>query len=200
MMIKVIVFDFDGTLVESNQLKYDAYFELFPKDDSHAKIMRRVLDTSYEESRYVILEKMLQEFGEPVDGLEERIKILADQYNDIVVEGAKTCSECPGANEVLQQLSFRYTLYLSSTTPENPLHEIIGFRHWNKYFKDIFGYPQKKHETLREIMQREQVNPSQIIVVGDGESDRISAEHVGCHFFDVKEQALLTLRLELESL
>ncbi len=34
MSIKVIVFDFDGTLVDSNELKYNSYFKLFP-DDHH---------------------------------------------------------------------------------------------------------------------------------------------------------------------
>jgi phosphoglycolate phosphatase-like HAD superfamily hydrolase len=198
-MIKVIVFDFDGTLVQSNQLKYDAYFELFPKDDSHDEIIRRILNVSYEESRYVILEKILRELAESVDGLKERVKILAAQYNDIVVEGAKICPECSDATGVLQQLSNSHPLYLSSTTPEEALRDIVNFRGWAGYFQDIFGYPRKKPETLQEIMKREQIDASQLLVVGDGNSDRNSAENVGCDFFDVKAHNLAELQSRLEN-
>jgi len=197
MAIKVIVFDFDGTLVESNQLKYDAYFELFPKDEYHERIIRDVLAKSFEESRYSILEKILREIDEGAKGLEERVKIVANRYNDIVLQGAKTCPECPGAERLLQQLSARYPFYLSSTTPEEALCEIIRFRRWTGYFKDIFGYPGKKQATLRNIINKEQIDPSQVLVVGDGESDKVSAEKVGCGFFDVRDKPLLALQPHL---
>ena len=56
---KVIVFDFDGTLIDSNRLKYDAYFELFPKDKLHSQAIETVLATKYEESRFSILAEIL---------------------------------------------------------------------------------------------------------------------------------------------
>ena len=55
MSIKVIVFDFDGTLIDSNQLKHDAYYKLFPSDGFHKEIITEVLGEIFEESRYVIL-------------------------------------------------------------------------------------------------------------------------------------------------
>jgi len=190
------VFDFDGTLVESNKLKYDAYFELFPRDEYHNEAIRNVLSKSFEESRYSILEKILREVDTDVIELGETVNRFADRYNEIVVKGAKTCPECPGAGKLLRQLHPHYALYLSSTTPEEALREIISFRRWTGYFKNIFGYPRKKQETLREIMQKEQVSPRQILVIGDGKSDRVSAENAGCNFFDVKNKPLLALQLQ----
>ena len=197
MSIKVVVFDFDGTLVESNKLKYDAYFELFPRDAYHNGIIRNVLSESFEESRYSILEKILKVVDPDANDLQETVHSLASRYNVIVVEGAKTCPECPDAERLLQRLSPYYPLYLSSTTPEAALCEIIRFRGWSRYFKNIFGYPRRKQETLRDILREEQLRPSQMLVVGDGESDRVSAEDAGCNFFDVRNKPLLALRLQL---
>lgn len=193
--IKVIVFDFDGTLVESNQLKYEAYFELFPKDNYHDRAIRQILSTSFEESRDVILEKILRQIDPNTADLMATVNRLAEQYNRIVVEAVKNCPECPGAETTLRQLSARLPLYLSSTTPEEALRAILSFRNWRGYFRDVFGYPRKKIETLRELLQREQVTPDQILVVGDGDSDRIAAAAVGCQFFCVNDHPLSAVAL-----
>ena len=60
MPIKVIVFDFDGTLVDSNRLKYDAFFELFTDDPNHVLTIRKVLSAKKEQSRFIILEEIMQ--------------------------------------------------------------------------------------------------------------------------------------------
>ena len=80
--------------MQSNQLKYDAYFELFPKDARHDEILRSVLAECFEASRYVILEKMLRAAGEADDKLVASTQELAERYNQLVTEGAKTCPEC----------------------------------------------------------------------------------------------------------
>ncbi len=196
-MIHGIVFDFDGTLVQSKQLKYDAYFELFPKDARHEDIIRSVLAECFEASRYVILERILRMTGEVAERIVPGTQDLAERYNDIVTEGAKTCPETPGASDILRELSPNYTLYLSSTNPEAPLREIVEYRGWTGSFKDIYGYPRHKNETIVTIMQQEQVAAGEMMVVGDGESDRTSAEHVGCAFFDVTLKPLSALPAQL---
>jgi phosphoglycolate phosphatase len=189
MGIRSIVFDFDGTLIDSNRLKYEAYFELFPAEDRHARIIHDVLSESFEQTRYVILEEILRRLGVVEHAYMKReVSKLAEQYNDIVVAGAKTCPEKAGAEEVLKKFAPRYRLYVNSTTPDASLKEIIRFRKWDGYFHGVFGYPHEKSETLLRIMALEKLRSDQVLVVGDGESDRKSAAENGCPFFHVTEQ------------
>jgi phosphoglycolate phosphatase-like HAD superfamily hydrolase len=183
MAIEVVIFDFDGTLVDSNRLKYDAYFELFAADANHVRTIREVLAEINEKSRYDILEEICRRLNaDRKDGINGQIKHLADRYGDIVFNGAKTCPEMPGAGNVLRSLSRPYRLYLSSTTPEDSLKKIVHFRGWARYFVDVFGYPRQKSESIRRILTRENAAKSQVVVVGDRENDRQSAAETGCHF------------------
>jgi phosphoglycolate phosphatase-like HAD superfamily hydrolase len=188
MALKVIVFDFDGTLIDSNQLKYDAYYKLFPLDDFHKRIITEVLSVILEKSRYVILKEIVRRVNCLVvneDELDNRVQELAIKYNDIVVDGAKHCKEKPGAEEALESLSKRYKLYLSSTTPETSLKEIVKHRKWEDFFCGIFGYPNDKASVLFDIIERESIIPDELLVVGDGKSDKDSANSARCGFSQI---------------
>jgi len=188
MGIRSIVFDFDGTLIDSNRLKYEAYFELFPDKERHARIIRDVLSESFEQTRYVILEEILRRLGvEDHTYMKIEVSKLAERYNDIVVAGAKVCPEKAGAEEALKKFAPMYRIYVNSTTPDASLKEIIWFRKWDGYFRGVFGYPHKKPETLLRIMALEKLRSDEVLVVGDGESDRESAVKNGCPFVHVTD-------------
>ena len=193
MPVKVIVFDFDGTLIDSNQLKYDAFFKLFPSDDLHKKIVTEVLSEILEGSRYVILRETIKRRNTEMNEgeLDNNVQVLAAKYNVIVADGAKHCKEKPGAKEVLESLSKRYNLYLNSTTPETSLKDIVKHRKWENYFCDIFGYPNDKTSVLFDIIKRESINQDELLVVGDGKSDRDSANSVKCGFFQINNDSSL---------
>ena len=188
MALKVIIFDFDGTLVDSNDIKYQAFFELFPRDDVHKAVITEVLKEYREQSRYVILEKILrglQTNKKQLPSLEQEVEKYAGRYNSAVVNLVKRCNEKPGTAEMLNFLHQRYKLYLSSTTPEVSLKEIVEFRGWGVFFVDIFGYPRNKIATVERIMGLESAAPSEILIVGDGESDKASAAFWGCQFYNI---------------
>jgi phosphoglycolate phosphatase len=189
MGIRVVVFDFDGTLIDSNALKYNAYFKLFPADERHDQVIRSVLSEIFEKSRYVILKEILHRLGQAeYPDIDQRVGDLALRYNGIVVEEAKQCPEIPGAAEALKKLTRIYGLYVSSTTPDTALKEIIRYRKWNDYFRGVFGFPHEKPETLRGIRAKENLRNDEILVVGDGESDRDAARQNRCSFIPVDEK------------
>ena len=99
MIPKVIVFDFDGVLVDSNALKYDAFFKLF--SESEQEVVTRVLSRRLNKTRFEILEEVFQELKNPP----EQIKILtadyAIRYNNLVQDGIFNRGLVPGTQDTI---------------------------------------------------------------------------------------------------
>lgn len=187
--VKVIVFDFDGTLVRSNQLKYDAYFKLVSPKLWPAAIIENVLRKHFEKSRYAIIEKILKDTNFR-GNMADRVSELSEQYNNIVLSGVKDCSLTDGSLNLLNYSLGRYRVYLSSTTPEAALKEIVSYKKLDRFFVRIFGYPNRKTVTVATIIAQENVAPDELLVVGDGKSDRKSAQENGCRFYHVSDETL----------
>lgn len=160
---EAVVFDFDGTLVDSNELKYRAYFKLFPNEELYRAAIQHVLDMYQEKSRYFIIQKVLMRLSTTkVPDIDKEVERLSIQYNDIVFLGAKICAELQNAQVILGELYAKYPLFVSSNTPEVYLREILEYRKWNFYFKGIFGYPRDKSDTLKIITQQWNLNPARV--------------------------------------
>ena len=82
MNIKVFVFDFDGTIVDSNRLKDEAYFELFPVSPKAKEIIagyKGCRKTRYQIIREILL--ALKELGEiDFSDLEAEVKARAIKF------------------------------------------------------------------------------------------------------------------------
>jgi phosphoglycolate phosphatase-like HAD superfamily hydrolase len=186
--IKAIIFDFDGTLIKSNHIKYNAWFDVFIPDQALSVALEIVLEKHLELSRFIIIRKVLEEvYGvlPPGEETEAQISHYADRYNDLVFDAAKKCAELPGASALLERLALQFPLYCSSNTPESDLQELIEYRGWSSCFAGIYGYPRTKKETIASIVEAERISGQEILVVGDGTSDRESAVSVGAYFHHI---------------
>lgn len=196
MNIKTLVFDFDGTIVDSNELKEKAYLELFPSVSPKAKKIIEQVSSGSRKTRYQIIREILvalKDAGEiEVGDAEEEIKKLAKKWGEIVDAGITGGKGLPGAFETLWFFyNNGYGLYILSGTPLEPLRRVAGkLIESGKIppFKNIFGRIDDndektfKKEILTEIIKQEDVSAESIAVVGDGDSECEAALEAGCFF------------------
>lgn len=186
LRVKAVVFDFDGTLVDSNRLKHWGFHKIFPEREPYRSVVSGVLREMPEKSRFVALAEMKRRLEEllPAPASVPSVADLATAYDAVVTEGAIRCRKQKGAAELLRGLQAGWAVYLCSMTPETSLRKIIAARQWTPFFKKIYGYPQEKPKVLRGILKQEKITPAEMVMVGDGHSDRSAAAAVGCHFFE----------------
>ena len=116
---------------------------------------------------------------------------VVSRYSEIVLVNIKIAKELKYSIEIMDYLlNKNVMIYLSSNTPLDILKEIIKCRGWNKYFNEIYGYPSKKDDSLKNIIKNNQFSNEEYLVVGDGKGDESSANINGVDFFKVNKKSL----------
>ncbi len=190
MTVKTVVFDFDGTLVDSNPIKREAYFEVFSSyGETGSTIVSQVLEEIDPSPRAVIIEEALRRLvaaGHIANGeMNEAKGRMVIRYGQICQSKVTACPEIDGASESIRMLSGEYDLYVNSLTPVDDLEKTVKHRGLLKYFKNIFGSENTKTENLKTILSVDKLMPGQVVVVGDNSSDFDSAQKVGTHFIGI---------------
>jgi phosphoglycolate phosphatase len=186
-MIASVVFDFDGTLVDSNAIKRQGFFEVVAAHAGGRERMQRILDRVTGD-RYSVFAAYVADAAGAGQAPAQSAAELVRAYGDRVDELVGAAREMPGATQLLKQLRERgRRLYLSSATPVTSLRGIVEQRGWLPLFDELFGSPSNKRETLQRVRSLAGNDSRAIAVVGDGVDDRDSAASIGCAFFSVGE-------------
>jgi phosphoglycolate phosphatase len=189
MKYKVFVFDFDGTLVDSVNLKINAYFKIFQPYSLSDSLISSVLKEFPDLNRYDTIQVIIDR-----GKLSANATALSELYTAFVLDEILRSPYLEFATEILNFLQeSNYSVYLSSNTPQVVLDEIIEKMKWKRYFNAIFGYPHLKIDTLKRVIGSGNYPSSSVLVIGDGDSDKKSAELNDTDFFRVEGNSLFPL-------
>jgi phosphoglycolate phosphatase-like HAD superfamily hydrolase len=187
----VLVFDFDGTLVDSNAIKLRAFercFSEFP--DRLAEIMaycgRYHHTPRWEKFRHVYESILRLPYTHEVE------TALSTRFVRETTHHIVTAAEVPGATRFLKMVMHSHTTAVLSSTPHGILLEILEAKDWLNYFKYMQGAPVDKAAWLRELRGKHGLREADVVFFGDTQEDADAATRAGCTFIAVGGVALGT--------
>jgi len=180
-MLKVLILDFDGVVVESTDIKTEAFRKLFSNYPKHVDAIVEYHKKHAGVSRYEKFSHIYENIiKQPLK--EEKMVELGKRFSALVVDEIKMCPLVPGALEFLEKYSKKLKLFIASSTPEEELLYLVEARGLQKYFHGMYGAPSKKSEITLRIMEKEGIKKKEALFVGDSTADYMEAKKVGVPF------------------
>jgi len=189
--VEVIIFDFDGVILESSDIKTEAFRDMFScYPDKVDEIVQHHVDNGgisrFVKFRYIygnILGESLSKEAEAA---------LGQRFSGIVLEKVMKAPFVAGVREFLRGQRNAYRFFIASGTPQTELDHIVSAREITGYFEEIHGSPRKKTEIVEDIIARHGFDRGTICFIGDAESDRLAAAATKVRYIDRRDIGDLT--------
>jgi len=182
MKTKAIIFDFDGVLVESVDVKTRAFADMYARygDD----VVRQVIDYHLANGGVSRLKKF-RYFHEvilknPLSLQEE--KALGETFSNLVKDAVINAPWVPGAFEFLSEFYKKIPLFVASGTPDEEIREIVECKGMNHFFVSVHGTPSTKKDIINRICNTYEFDCITVMMVGDAITDYDGARSAGVRF------------------
>ena len=172
-----IIFDFDGVLVESGDIKTQAFADLYQSyGSSIANEVVRYHRLNGGLSRYKKFRYFQQHLLKKPPLTQNEEEELDNKFSKLVVEAVINSDSVPGADQFVRIEASRIPLFIASGTPETELNTIVTSRGLDPYFTEVRGSPKLKETLIAEILSAHDLVPKRVLMIGDALIDYQSAQ------------------------
>lgn len=180
-----MVFDFDGVLVESVDVKTRAFAALY--SGYGPGVVAKVVAYHLEHggiSRFEKFRHFHRKFlGQPLSAAEEAK--FGAQFSELVEDAVVDAHWIGGAREFLEAWHDRMPLFVASGTPDEELKRIVGRRGMTHYFAGVRGSPASKAEIISGFVTGHGLDRHRVLMVGDAGNDLQGALAAGVGFIGI---------------
>jgi len=181
--LDAIIFDFDGVLVESVDVKTHAFAALYAEHGK--KVIAQVSDYHLHHggiSRFDKFRYFQTEILGRTPLKEHEVADLAAAFSKLVVDRVVSAPMVPGAQQFLDNCSGQLRLFVVSGTPTAELDDILRRRNLLEYFSAIWGSPQSKAQNIAELLRGHDFCASRCVMIGVASADYEGAAANAVHF------------------
>ena len=197
LKIKAVIFDVDGTLVDSLDFIVDTFVEAAKEAGFQIKSedVKKLVGIPGRE----IIKRVLK-ISDP-----QKIEEIRRRWNKIQRETyAKRVKPYPGVREILEYLKKRgFKLAVATSLLSKKAKEVLQIFNIEKYFDTCVAADNVKRakpspDVFLEAAKRLKVNPEECIIVGDTEYDVMAAKKAKMKIalFDPKKQGLKSVKIK----
>ena len=180
-MLKAIIFDFDGVICESVDVKIEAFRKLF---SGYPKDLDRIMDYHIRTggiSRYVKFKVIYQ------DILKKKLmpaasKELGKKFSDYVYRAIVKAPLVHGALPFLKNYYQQIAFFVASGTPQGEVRSIVKAKKLERFFKGVYGSPKSKYDIIQFILKKNKIEANSVIFVGDSINDYDGAHQARIKF------------------
>lgn len=176
MKYQHIIFDFDGVLAESNEIRFNGFRKLF-KDYPEDQIERLVgyAKANGGVSRYKKIEYFFKEIRkEPVS--DEEVDRWAARFSELVEQDIVEAKPVEGSLKFLTEYSNRFDFAIVSGSDQAELRRVCEKRKIDHFFKMILGSPTEKKQNIANLMADLNWRHNKSLYVGDSNNDLEAAK------------------------
>ena len=174
---QAIIFDFDGVVVESGDIKTQAFANLYRSyGETIMAEVARYHKLNGGMSRYQKFHYFQRHLLEKPPLTPDEEQQLDRQFSELVVEAVIASEAVPGAAELIRKESARIPLFVASGTPEAELNTIVIRRGLASYFTEVRGSPTPKQTLIADILSAHALSPERVLMIGDALIDYQSAQ------------------------
>jgi phosphoglycolate phosphatase-like HAD superfamily hydrolase len=179
---KAIIFDFDGVISESLNVKTEAFAEMYrPYGKEIEEKVKHHHESNGGISRFEKFRIYHQEYlGKEID--DALVDELADTFSALVMDKVVAAPYVREADKFIRDHHRDYDFFISTGTPEDEINVILERKGISKYFKEVHGSPEKKPDHVKGILEKYGYDKTEVVFIGDAPTDIEAARKNGITF------------------
>ena len=185
---KAIIFDFDGVILNSLEVKSNAFYDLYLK---YGKSIANKVRNHHNNNTGINRFEKFKFYARNYLGKKITTKESADLSNklrDLILKKILKCDYIYGVRNFIKLNRNNYIFFISSATPENELKIITNKLNISKFFEKIYGSPISKKDHIKKIIKLYNLNKKNVLFLGDALADYKAASWNNINFILIENE------------